>query len=297
MAKLVSASSKTRQLLLLSISAALFLMVIKFITGLFTHSMSIMASALDSALDAAMSFVNLVAFHEASKPPDEEHAYGHGKIESLASLFQSLLILLSGSYVIYEAVKRLSLGSYVTVIPIGILVIVFSGGVTFLLAWKLRRMSRETKSLILRTETLHYTMDFVAYAGVLLALILVSITGWVIWDLVIAMVMVGYIFWEALKILKRAGGDLLDRGLSKKELAELRKLILNHHRSIVGVHNLRSRFSGNQLFLDFHIVIRGEGDFVRAHEMTESLIAKIKEQRPQSDITVHFDPEESEEHP
>lgn len=158
-------------------------------------------------------------------------------------------------------------------------------------------MSRKTKSLILGTETLHYSIDFVAYSGVLLALILVAVTGWVVWDLVAAIVVAGYIFWEALKILRRAGGDLLDRGLSKKELAKLKNLILNHHRSIVGVHNLRSRFSGNQLFLDFHIVIRGEGDFVRAHEMTESLIAKIKKQRPHSDITVHFDPEESEEHP
>jgi cation diffusion facilitator family transporter len=282
---------QTRQALILSISVALLLMTVKFITGLMTHSMAIFASALDSTLDMMMSILNFFAFRVASKPPDEEHAYGHGKVESLAALFQSLFIGASGAFVIMEAVKRLIQGSYVSEIGLGIGVILFSSVVTLLLSWRLRVLSRQNKSLILGTEKAHYSMDFVNYVGVALALILVGVTGKAFWDLLVSIFVAGYIFQQAIGILTRAASELLDRGLSNTELKQIKMLILRHHSAIVGVHNLRSRMAGNQLFLDFHIEIRGEDDFKKAHDMTESLIEKIKVHHPSADVTVHFDPE------
>ncbi len=282
---------QARHAIILSVGVALLLTVVKFSAGLLTHSMAIMASALDSTLDMLMSALNFFAFREASKPPDAEHPYGHGKIESLAGLFQSLFIAASGSFVIIESVRRLVRGSFVAEIPLGIGVIVFSGIVTLLLSWRLKVLARKNKSLILGTEKAHYAMDFVSYVGVIVALVLVARTGNVIWDLVVSILVAGYILKEAIHILRRAVSELLDRGLSKTELAAVRLLILQHHVSIVGVHNLRSRVVGNLLFLDFHIEIRGEADFKKAHEMTESLIDKIKAQHPNADVTVHFDPE------
>lgn len=282
---------QARQAIILSIGAALFLMLVKFSTGLATHSMAIMASALDSTLDMLMSALNFFAFREASKPPDAEHAYGHGKVESLAGLFQSLFIMLSGSFVIFEAIRRLVRGSFVSEVPLGIGVIVFSGIVTLLLSWRLKVLSRKNRSLILGTEKAHYAMDFVSYVGVIVALLLVGWTQNVVWDLVMSILVAAYIFKEAIHILKRAVSELLDRGLSNTELKSVKMLILQHHPSIVGVHNLRSRVVGNLLFLDFHIEIQGEDDFKKAHEMTESLIDKIKGHHPNADVTVHFDPE------
>lgn len=282
---------QARQAIILSVGAALLLTIVKFSAGLMTHSMAIMASALDSTLDMMMSALNFFAFRVASKPPDDEHAYGHGKVESLASLFQSLFIGASGTFVIVEAVKRLVKGSYVSEIGLGIGVIIFSGIVTFLLSWRLRVLSKKNQSLILRTEKAHYAMDFVAYVGVIAALLLVGWTGNAAWDLIVSILVAGYIFKEAIHILTRSVSELLDRGLSNTELKTVKMLILQHHPSIVGVHNLRSRMVGNLLFLDFHIEIRGEDDFKKAHEMTESLIDKIKAQHPSADVTVHFDPE------
>ena len=282
---------QTRQALALSIGAAVLLMIVKFTTGIMTHSMAIMASALDSTLDAMMSALNFFAFRAASKPPDEEHAYGHGKVESLAALFQSLFIGVSGSFVIYEAVKRLFQGSYVSEIPLGVGVIVFSGLVTLGLTWRLSALSKKNKSLILGTEKAHYAMDFVNYVGIISALIVVGITKSVFWDLAVSIFVALYIFKQAVEILTRAISELLDRGPSITELKQIKMLILRHHAAIVGVHNLRSRKVGNQLILDFHIEIRGEDDFKKAHEMTESLIDKIKEYHSQADVTVHFDPE------
>ena len=282
---------QARQAIILSIGVALLLTLVKFSAGLVTHSMAIMASALDSTLDMLMSALNFFAFREASKPPDAEHPYGHGKVESLAGLFQSLFIMASGSFVVFESVRRLLQGSFVSEIPLGIGVIVFSGVVTLLLSWRLKMLSKKNKSLILGTEKAHYAMDFVSYVGVIVALLLVGWTRSVIWDLVVSILVAAYIFKEAIHILTRAVSELLDRGLSNTEIKTVRLLILQHHPSIVGVHNLRSRVVGNLVFLDFHIEIRGEADFKRAHEMTESLIDKIKTQHPTADVTVHFDPE------
>ena len=282
---------QARQAIILSVGVALLLTVAKFSAGLVTHSMAIMASALDSTLDMMMSALNFFAFREASKPPDEEHAYGHGKVESLAGLFQSLFIMASGSFVVYESVRRLLHGSFVAEIPLGVGVIAFSGAVTLLLSWRLKVLSKKNRSLILGTEKVHYAMDFVSYVGVIAALLLVGWTRNVIWDLIVSVLVAAYIFKEAIHIFKRAVSELLDRGLSNTELKTMKMLILKHHPSVVGVHNLRSRVVGNQLFLDFHIDIRGEDDFKKAHEMTESLIDKIKAQHPSADVTVHFDPE------
>ncbi len=282
---------QARQALILSMGVALLLTVVKFSTGLMTHSMAIMASALDSMLDMFMSALNFFAFREASKPPDDEHAYGHGKVESLAGLFQSLFIMASGSFVVYESIRRLLQGSFVAEIPLGIGVIVFSGIATLLLSWRLKVLAKKNRSIILGTEKAHYAMDFVCYVGVIVALALVGWTGSVLWDLLVSILVAGYIFKEAIHILKRAVSELLDRGLSNTELKTVKMLILRHHPSIVGVHNLRSRVVGNQIFLDFHIEIRGQDDFKVAHNMTESLIDKIKVQHPDADVTVHFDPE------
>lgn len=282
---------QTKQALMLSISVAVLLMAVKFMAGYITHSMAIVASALDSTLDMMMSALNFFAFRVASKPPDEEHAYGHGKVESLAALFQSLFIGVSGSFVIVEAVKRLIHGSYVSDIGLGIGVILFASVVTLLLSWRLRALSRQNKSLILGTEKVHYSMDFVNYVGVILALVLVGVTGKAFWDLIVSILVAGYIFQQAIGILTRAISELLDRGLSNTELKQMKMLIMRHHPAIVGVHNLRSRMAGNQIFLDFHIEIRGEDDFKKAHIMTESLIEKIKKEYPTADVTVHFDPE------
>jgi divalent metal cation (Fe/Co/Zn/Cd) transporter len=126
---------------------------------------------------------------------------------------------------------------------------------------------------------------------VIAALVLVGWTRNATWDLAVSILVAAYIFKEAIHILKRAVSELLDRGLSNTELKTMKMLILRHHPSIVGAHNLRSRLVGNLLFLDFHIEIRGEDDFKKAHNMTESLIDKIKAYHPNADVTVHFDPE------
>src|SRR3989338_5668552 len=170
----------------LSIATAFFLTLFKLVIGLVTYSLAVIASAFDSLMDILVSSVNLIAVKEADKPADREHLYGHGKIESLAGLFQSLLISVSGIYLVVEAVRRLIFGSRLEHIPVAIGVMVISMGLTVLLVIRLKRVLRETQSIIVGTEALHFTTDLLTNGGVIIALVLVRLTGSNLCDLLVA---------------------------------------------------------------------------------------------------------------
>lgn len=283
---------KSLNVMKLSMVTAFSLAIVKVLVAILTNSMAILSSALDSIMDVGTSGVNFIAMKEASKPPDEEHAYGHGKIASLAGLFQSLFIGLSGLFLIFESLKRLIQGSVIRSIPLGVGVMVFSLIVTLALVLRLRYVARHNGSIILDVETLHFKTDLLSNGGIILALGLVRFTGFLIWDLVVSAVIAFYVFKASLKIFRRSIDELLDHGLPVSAKTEIENIIWSYHPAISGLHNFRSRKVGEQVFLDFHVEIEGEENFQKAHDMTEGLILKIRERYPKADITVHYDPED-----
>jgi cation diffusion facilitator family transporter len=285
---------KKLQAVSLSIGTAFFLAAFKLSVGLFTHSLGLIASAVDSLMDVLVSTVNFIAIREADKPADKEHLYGHGKIESLAGLFQSLIISASGVFLVAESIRRLVMGVHLSHISTAVIVMCVSMVLTFFLVLKLKQVLKETNSIIVGTEALHFTIDFLTNGGVIVALVLVSVTGSGIWDLIVAFGIACYILFQSFGILKKSIDELLDRALPQEDQKEIERIILNHDPRIVGFHNLRTRKIGYQIFIDFHFEIRDEQNFSRAHELTESLIKRICERFPGADVTVHFDPEGGE---
>jgi len=294
---IASQNTKTRkkvQAIGMSIGTAFLLTIFKLSVGLLTQSLGLIASAVDSLLDLLVSSVNLIAVREADKPADKEHLYGHGKIESLAGLFQSVIISASGIFLVIESIRRLIRGVELSHLPAAIGVMVVSMILTFLLVLKLKRALKETESIVVGTEMLHFVTDFLTNGGVIIALILVRVTGSSLWDLGIAFAIACYILSQSLRILKKSVNELLDRALPQEEQREIEKIILNHDPRIIGFHNLRTRKIGHQRFIDFHFEIREEKNFERAHGLAEALIKRIKERFPGADVTVHFDPEGGE---
>ena len=245
-------------------------------------------------MDVFVSTVNFISLREAEKPADAEHLYGHGKIESLAGLFQSLVIGASGIYLVIESVKRLIRGIELTHVSTAIGVMILSMILTFFLVRMLKRVGLQTESIIVRTETLHFTTDLLTNGGVIVALVLVNVTNLAVWDLIVALAIACYILSQSARILRASVNELLDRALPVEEQKEIEKLILGFDSKIVGFHNLRTRKLGHQKFIDFHIEIRGEENFSRAHQLTEALIRRIRERFDGADVTVHFDPEGGE---
>lgn len=286
-----SDSRKTTGVLKLSVLLAGFLALVKFAAGILTNSMAILASALDSFLDVGGSLINLFAANEAAKPPDKEHAYGHGKIESLAGLFQSLVIGVSGFYLVIESGKRFFFERQVQQIEVGVGVMALSLLISLILVFRLSRANRHQKSIILTAESLHYRVDIFSNLAVIAALILVRITGMIVWDLMLSIAISVYVLKEAAGLLKKSVDELIDRSLPEDKVKKIKQFVLNFNDSIIGMHNFRSRSVGNRMFLDFHIEIRGVNDFKVAHDMTEALIEEVRTKWPDADLTVHYDPE------
>ena len=268
-----------------------FLTVVKLGVGIATQSMGVVASAVDSLMDVLVSTVNFISLREAEKPADHDHAYGHGKIESLAGLFQSLIITVSGLYLIYESAKRVIQGQVILHLDTAIGVMVVSMGATYLLIRRLQSALAKSESIIVSTEKLHYSTDLLTGGGVILALVLVRWTGQPIWDLAIAIAIAVYILKQSFRILRHSVDELIDRALPEETQAEIRRIVLGYDPRVLGIHNLRTRKIGETKFIEFHVELRKDLGFEEAHDLTETLITEIEKRFPGADVNAHFDPE------
>ena len=273
-----------------AIGLSTFLAIMKGGGGFFCSSATLLASALDSLMDIGISTVNYISVKKGAQPPDQEHAYGHEKIESLASYTQGMVILLFAFLILGETFRRSVASSMVLHSGIALGVILLAVAVNFILTTILNRAERETGSLILKAEKAHYLMDILSYVLVFCVILLVKLTGWNGWDLLGGILLAIYVGFLASRILLQAGNELVDRSLSKHALDEL-DAVIKHHSGVKNYHELRTRKAGSRTFIDFHLEISSKQSFEAAHETTESLIEKIKAKFPDSDILVHEDPE------
>jgi len=274
-----------------SVLTASSLALLKLSVGLLSRSMALIASAVDSLTDVLVSVVNLLSLREADKPADAEHAFGHGKIESLASLFQSILIGASGIFLIVESIRRWLRNEPIVMIHAAIVVMVISIVLTFLHTRRLTKVARETESMIVETEKVHFSTDLWTNTGVIIALLLVQWTGAIIWDILIALVVAVYILKQSYMLLRKSVDELIDRALPEELQNQIRHTILHFDKRVLGVHNLRTRRLGHVKFIEFHVELDKSMSFETAHNLTEDLIDEVKRQIPDSDVNAHFDPE------
>ena len=273
-----------------AIGLSAFLTLLKGSAGIFCSSTALLASALDSFMDVGISSVNYLAVSKGAKPADEDHAYGHEKIESLASYTQGVTILFFAFLIFAESLRRTLAGNLVFHSGMALITIAAAALINFFLTGILNRAEKKTGSLILKAEKAHYLTDIYSYLALFIVLVLVQLTGWAGWDLVGGILVAGYVAFLAGQILKRAGDELVDRALPKSVLDKLDSLIRNHAH-VLDYHELRTRRVGTKTFIDFHLVMNPELSFEEAHEITESLIQTVQSRFENADVTIHEDPE------
>ena len=242
-------------------------------------------------MDIGISSVNYLAVQKGSKPPDQNHAYGHEKIESLASYTQGGIILFFAGLIFAESVRRTIVKNFVLHSEMALLTIGIAAVINFLLTGILDRAERKTHSMILKAEKVHYLMDIFSYVAIFVALLLVRWTSWPGWDLVGGVLLAAYVALLAVQILIQAGNELVDRSLPKPALDELDTLIKTHDSRIIDYHEMRTRKASGRTFIDFHLVMQPNQRFEEAHAITESLIQKIRSKFQNVDVTIHEDPE------
>ncbi|TAH36844.1 MAG: cation transporter [Planctomycetota bacterium] len=274
-----------------SVKFASTLVALKAVTYFFTGSAGVLGSALDSILDAAASLLVLVAVAAAERPADADHAWGHGKAESLASLFQSLLILVSGLGLVYETVRRVLAGSAAVEQPwLGVAVMVACALGTLWWTRKLRRAARATASPALESDTLHYASDVLLNGSVVAGLLLTRWLGTPLPDLLVGLGIALLILNTARQVFLKAFNNLMDRGLEPAEAAAVLRVVAGFAPRVSGFHDLRTRRSGRDIFLELHLDLDRSLSFVAAHELSEQVERAVEDAVPHSTVTVHPDP-------
>ncbi|HKQ52520.1 MAG TPA: cation diffusion facilitator family transporter [Pyrinomonadaceae bacterium] len=275
----------------LSMLAAAFLIALKTATGVITGSISVWASLLDSTMDIFASAINYFAVRAASRPADEDHSYGHGKAESLAGLFQSLVIAASGGVLIYESIRRIINPNPTESEWVGILTMIVAVLVSVALVARLRRVARETESPALQADATHYVTDIYSNASALLALVIVGLTPYQIADPVISLGIACYILWSAISVGRESVDVLMDRRLPFQVDEQVAEVVSRYRdQGVLGFHDLRTRRSGSQKFIDLHLEVERDMRLQEAHDVSVRVLRDIEAEIPRARVQIHTDP-------
>lgn len=277
-----------------SVLIALVLILAKFLAFIVTNSVAILTSLVDSVLDFLASIVNLWAVRHALTPADSEHRFGHGKAEPLSGLAQSAFVAGSAVLLIVEAVSRFSNREQISSGEIGIGVMVFSIIATLGLVLFQKYVVNRTGSVAIMADSLHYTGDLLLNISVILALVLSTYVE-VTWaDPAFAIGIALFLLWNASRIARQSIEVLMDRELPDVERSAIKRIALEHPK-VLGVHDLRTRSTGLQKFIQFHIVLDPSLQLVEAHSISDQVEMALMANYPGADIIIHQDPDGLEE--
>jgi len=271
-----------------STSTALILVVIKLYAWLVTDSSAMLASTTDSILDLFASIMSIVILRFALAPADKEHTFGHGKAESLAGLVQASFVLGSAIILIFSGVSRLLNPQAIVKSEVAIWVTIISIVLTLILVGFQRHVIKRTGSIIISGDALHYQSDLLLNLGVLVAIVL-SQGYWLQADGVFTIAVALYLVFGASQIMVQSVSQLMDSELSDEDLAQI-KAIVSAHEQAKGIHELRTRQSGVQRFVQFHLELSDELSLLEAHGIGDEIEAKICQLLAPCEVFIHHDP-------
>ena len=278
-----------------STSVAILLVVVKSIAYFATGSVALLSSLIDSLLDLLASAVTFLAVRRALTPADRMHRFGHGKAEPLSALAQGAFIIGSAMFLSAEALSRLGEPEPISQTELGIAVMVFSILATLALVMFQRWVVRRTRSIAVTADSLHYTGDLLMNLAVIAALVLVSEFQFTQADPLFALAIAAYLIWNGIKIAIGAIDVLMDKELPVEDRDRIKAIALAIP-DVKGLHDLRTRSSGVQQFIQMHLVLDGDLALWDAHRIADDVEAALQDAFPNADIIVHQDPEGLAEH-
>jgi cation diffusion facilitator family transporter len=281
---------------LTSLFAAVGLTAFKAAVGLLTGSLGILAEAAHSGLDLIAAGMTFIAVRVSSRPPDRTHLYGHDKVENLSALAETLLLLLTCAWVVWEACRRLAAHrTGVEVTAWSFAVMLFSIVVDISRSRVLSRAARKYNSQALEADALHFRTDVWSSSVVVFGLLAVKAAEWLpgaAWlrygDAVAALGVSALVVWVSVRLGSRTVDALMDHAPAGME--ERLAAVVAGVPGVLDCHNLRIRSSGARLFIDLHILVDGAQSLAQAHRLTDIVEAAIQATAPGADVTVHAEP-------
>jgi len=272
-----------------SVSVSLFLVGIKAFAYFASHSVAMLASLADSALDLFTSSINLFAIRQALTPADAEHRFGHGKAEPLAGLAQGAFITASALFLVIQAVNRILVPEPIEHSIAALVVMCIAIACAIGLILYERKVVAKTGSLAVEADQTHYFADLVTNIGVVLALLLSSFLGWTLADPLIAIAVAGVMLWSALGVGRQSFNQLMDRELPDEERARICR-IAQSHRAVKNVHDLKTRMAGLSTFIQLHLALDPDISLAEAHVISDAVESALLQAYPGAEVIIHQDP-------
>src|SRR6201996_5890531 len=272
-----------------SLGVSLFLVTIKTFAYFTSHSVAMLASLADSALDLFTATINLIAIRQALTPADEEHRFGHGKAEPLAGLAQGAFITASAMFLVIQAVNRILAPEPLDHSVEALVVMCIAILCAILLILYERRVVAKTGSVAIEADQTHYLGDLATNIGVVLALVLSAYLGWTLADPIIAIAVAVIMLISAFGVGRSSFNQLMDRELPDEERARIRR-IAESHDAVRNVHDLKTRAAGLSTFIQLHLALDPDMPLKEAHRVSDAVEQAILNAYPGAEVIIHQDP-------
>jgi cation diffusion facilitator family transporter len=278
----------------LSVLSNTCLVLMKFVVGFAIGSVSIISEAIHSAMDLIAAVIAFFSVRKSAEPPDAAHSFGHGKFEDISGLVEALLIFVAAILIIREALSKLlgepSENFTPGLLIFGIAVMGISALVNWYVSQQLMKVAKQTESIALESDAWHLRTDVYTSLGVFCGLILIRLTGITIFDPLFALGVAIVIMKAAYDLTVRSFADLIDHSLPKNDNKRIEEIICEHASIYAGFHDLKTRRSGPEVFIEFHLVMPGTLTVLESHDLADHLESDLKTEYSRANITIHIEP-------
>lgn len=278
-----------RRAAIASISTALLLSMLKLLASVFSGSLAVLSSLIDSISDVLGSIITFIAIKYSSRPATVRHRYGYGKAEALSALIQAIFVSGSGLFVLYDACKRFFHPRVLEETPLAIGIMVFSLLATFILIMYQKYVARLTNSQAINADSAHYVVDILTNISIIISLTIVNFFEIYWFDTVVAIVIAIYLLFNAYGLVADAFELLLDHELSD-EIRQNVSRIIERHDFVKGFHDLRTRNLGNEYMFELHLELDGRLSLYDAHKLSDIIETSLLKEYPNAQVIIHQDP-------
>lgn len=273
----------------LSAAAAILTIVLKLTAYWMTGSIGILSDAMESFVNLAGAVLALAMLTIAARPPDEEHAFGHSKVEYFASGAEGAMIIIAAGSICYAAVNRMLEPQPIESVGAGLVVTMIATAINFTVALVIRRAGRRYDSVTLDANARHLMTDVWTSLGVIVSVAIVAISDIQILDPIIALLVAANILREGFLIVRQSLLGLMDTTIPANELQRVSDILDSHKKEHVTYHALRSRQAGARRFVSVHILVPGEWTVHHGHELLEQIESELREAVPNLTVMTHLE--------
>ena len=284
--------SRTYRLLWLSVAAAIATIALKTVAWSLTGSVGLLSDAAESIVNLVAAIVARAALRWATKPADEEHAYGHAKAEYFSAGAEGALIFAAAASIAITAINRLLHPQPIEDIGVGLAISAAASLINLTVGFLLVRAGRRERSIVLEADGKHLLTDVWTSIGVIIGVAGVALTGWERLDPLIALAVAINIVITGTSLVRRSVGGLMDRALGSIEHGQIDAVLDRFRAQGVEFHALRTRQAGARAFLSMHVLVPGAWTVQRGHDLAEEVEAALREQLPYATVFTHLEPAE-----